>query len=141
MMKNSFYFTLKALFLLKIFKFCVDFFVIQKNGLIGQIKLISKFMAPQPGKQTISIHILPNISRNKGNHKMKFSQLIEFNMRKFSLEKSYTKCGGETISTPFSKNLKLSISLDQQSKVLYSLFLLGYRNLSRLSCSTLAFTS
>ena len=70
-------------------------------------------MAPQPGKQTISVHILPNISRNKGNNKMKFGQLIEFNMRKISLEKSYTKCGGETSPRRFSEKLILSISLDQ----------------------------
>ena len=34
-------------------------------------------MASQPGEQTITIHILPNISRNKGNQTMKFGQLIE----------------------------------------------------------------
>ena len=45
-------------------------------------------------------------------------------MRNMFLEKSYTKCGGETSSRPFSGKLKLGISLDQQSKVLYSLFLL-----------------
>ena len=28
---------------------------------------------------------------------MKFRQLIEHNMRNIFLEKSYTKCGGETI--------------------------------------------
>ena len=44
-------------------------------------------------------------------------------MGNFSL-KSYTKCGGETIPRSFPKNLKLSISLDQCSKVLYSLSLL-----------------
>ena len=33
-----------------------------------------------------------------------------------------TKCGGETIPRPFSKKLKLSRPLDQQSKDLYSLF-------------------
>ena len=27
---------------------------------------------------------------------MKFGQLIEYNMRNIFLEKSYTKCGGET---------------------------------------------
>ena len=58
----------------------------------------------QPGKQTIAMHILPNISRSKGSQIMKFGQLIEYNMRKNFLEKSYTKCGGETIPTPFSKN-------------------------------------
>ena len=55
---------------------------------------------------------------------MKFGQLIEYNMKNIFLEKSYTKCGGETSPRPFSEKLKLSISLDQQSKVLYSLFLL-----------------
>ena len=44
---------------------------------------------------------------------MEFDQLIEYNMRYIFLEKSYTKYGGETIPRPFSKNWKLSISLDQ----------------------------
>ena len=35
-------------------------------------------MTSQPGKQTISIQILPNISRNKGNQTMKSGQLIEY---------------------------------------------------------------
>ena len=85
-----------------------------KNGLIRKIKLISKFVTSQPGSQTIAIHILMNISRIKRNQAM----------RNIFLEKSYTKCGGETIARPFSKKTKLSISLDQQSKVLYSFFLL-----------------
>ena len=37
----------------------------------------------------------------------------KFNMRNIFLEKSYLKCGRETIPRPFSKKLKLSISLDQ----------------------------
>ena len=55
---------------------------------------------------------------------MKFGQLIEHNMRNIFHEKSYTKCDGETIPRPFSKKSKLSISLGQESKVLYGLFLL-----------------
>ena len=70
-------------------------------------------MMLQPGKQIIPIHILPNISRGKDNHTMKFGELIEYNMRNIFLETSYTKCGGETIPRPFSKKSKLSISLDQ----------------------------
>ena len=69
-------------------------------------------MTSHPGKQTIVIHILPNIWRSKGNQTMKFGQLIEYNMKNIFLEKSYTKCGGETIPRPFSKKPKLSISLD-----------------------------
>ena len=45
-------------------------------------------------------------------------------MRNIFLENSYAKCDGETSPRHFSEILKLSISLDQQSKVLYSLFLL-----------------
>ena len=44
---------------------------------------------------------------------MKFGQLIEYDMRNTFLEKSYAKCGGETIPRPFSKKTKLNISLDQ----------------------------
>ena len=36
-------------------------------------------MTSQPGQQTIIIHILPNISRSKGNKTMKFGQLVEYN--------------------------------------------------------------
>ena len=37
---------------------------------------------------------------------MKFGQLIACNMRNTFLEKTYTKCGGETIPRPFSKKSK-----------------------------------
>ena len=53
-----------------------------KTALIRKKRLVSKFMMSQPGKQTIVMHILTNISKNKGNQAMKFSQLIEYNMRK-----------------------------------------------------------
>ena len=55
---------------------------------------------------------------------MKFGQSIECNIKNIFLEELYKKLGGETIPRPFSKKSKLSISLDQHSKVLYSLFLL-----------------
>ena len=44
---------------------------------------------------------------------MKFGQLIECNIRNIFLEKSYTKCGGETSPRDFSEKLKLNISLNQ----------------------------
>ena len=69
-------------------------------------------MASQPGQQTIVIRILSNISRNRGNQTIEFYQLIEYNVINIILEKSYTKCGGETSPRPFSKKLILSISLD-----------------------------
>ena len=60
----------------------------------------------------------------KPNQTMKFSQLIEYNIKNIFLEKPFTKCGGETIPRPFSEKLKLTIFLDQNSAVLYILFLL-----------------
>ena len=67
-------------------------------------------MTKQPGKEIITIHILPSISRSKDNQTMKFCQLKEYNI---FIGKSYSKCGGETIPRPFSKMSKLSMSLDQ----------------------------
>ena len=49
---------------------------------------------------------------------MKFGQLLECNIRKSFLEKSYIKSGEKSRPRPFSENLKLTISLDQWSKVL-----------------------
>ena len=76
-------------------------------------------MTSQPGKQTVLIHVLPNILRNKDNQAMKFGQLRECNMKNIFLEKSYIKCGGEASTRPFSEELKSSISLDQQSEFLF----------------------
>ena len=72
-------------------------------------------------------------------------------MKKMLFEKPYTKCGGETIPRPFSKNSKLRISLDQESKSFiqcfycfycYTVFLCqveGYQNILKLNCRSLAF--
>ena len=70
-------------------------------------------MTSQAGYHTITVHILANISRSKGNQAMKFGQLIEHNKKIIFLEKSYAKYGGETIPRPFSKKSKLRISLNQ----------------------------
>ena len=125
-------------------KFCLNLLLMQHNGLIRKIRLISNFMTSQPRWQTIVIHILSNISRREGNET--FGQVIERNMWNNFLEKSYTKCGGETCPSPFSEKLKLSVFLDRLFKILYSLFLLyvhveGYRKILKLSCRALAFTS
>ena len=113
MIKNTFYFTSKALFILKIFKFLSWLFGHVAKRLIRKTRLISDSMTSKPDQQTIVIHILPNISRNKGNGTMKFGQLIECSMRNIFLEKLCTKYDGETSPTPFSENLKLRTSLDQ----------------------------
>ena len=44
-------------------------------------------MTSQPGLQTITIHILPNISRSKSNETIKFGQSIEYNKIKFFFKK------------------------------------------------------
>ena len=69
----------------------------KETGLIRNSRSISKFMASQAGNQTTAMHVLPNITRSKDKQTMKFSQLIEYKMRNIFLEKSYTKCFGETI--------------------------------------------
>ena len=58
-------------------------------------------MISQTGQIIVSIHILPIISRSKGNHAMKSGQLIELNMRNIFLGKSHAKRGGEA---SFMKN-------------------------------------
>ena len=48
-------------------------------------------MTSQPGLQTFTINILPNISRSKENQTMKLSQVIERNKRNIFLQKSSRK--------------------------------------------------
>ena len=93
------------------------------HAMITLISNFSNFMTSQPGSQTIVIQILSNLSRSKGNQAMKFGLVKEYNMRNIFVEKSYTKFG-RTSPKPFSGKLKLTISLNQWSKVLYCLFLL-----------------
>ena len=62
---------------------------------------------------------------------MKF-ELKEYNPRNIFLDKLYTKCGGKTIPTPFSRK---SESLDQLCKVE------GYGNILELRCRPIALTS
>ena len=110
MMKMAFRFILKALVVLKIFKFFLDILVMKRKELkIRKIWLISKFMTSQPGKQTITMHILPNISRSKGNQTTKFGSLIQYIKRNI-LQKIMQKVReGDSFQTSFSflKSLQL----------------------------------
>ena len=81
-------------------------------------------MTSQTSKQTITTHILANILRSKGNQTMKFGQLIEYNMRNIFIEKSFTKCGGETIPRP---QTKLIMSLDLKFYTVCFYCMLGLR--------------
>ena len=57
-------------------------------------------MTSQPGYQTIAIHILPNISRIKGNQTIKFGQLKEYNRKNIFVQKSWGKWDKETSARP-----------------------------------------
>ena len=61
---------------------------VRKNGLIRNVRLVSKFMTLQPGSKTVTVHTLPNISLNKNNQAIKIGQLIEYKKRKNFLQKS-----------------------------------------------------
>ena len=99
-MENTFYFILKALFVFKIFKFLPWRFGHVEKSFIRKIRLISTFMASQPGQQTITIHILPNISRSKGNQTMIFGQVMQYNMINIFLQKSCRRWARESSSRP-----------------------------------------
>ena len=58
--------------------------------MIRKLKFVSKLMTSNIGKQIITIHTFPNISRSKDNQEMKLGQLIDFNMDSFFF-KSHTK--------------------------------------------------
>ena len=50
------------------------------------------------------------MSRREGNLAMKFGKLIKYNMRSNFIEESYTNCGREISTSPFSKKSKVTIS-------------------------------
>ena len=64
-----------------------------KNDLIRKLRLISKFMTSQTGKQKMSIWILPNQT-------MKLGHLIKYNVRNIFLQNSYKIRDRDTSSRP-----------------------------------------
>ena len=106
--------------------FCLNFLVMQQNGLIRKIRLITKFLTSQPGLQKILMYILPNISKSKCNQTMKFDHLMECKIRNIFLEQSFTKCDGETSPRLFSDKLKLNTSLNQELIIVLNSLLLLY---------------
>ena len=59
-------------------------------------------MTSQSGQQTMTIHILPYISRSKGNQAMKFGQLIKDSKRNIFLQALFRKRAKEISSRPLS---------------------------------------
>ena len=104
-------------------------------------------MTARRRNQAIIMHMLPNISRSKGNQTMKFGQLIEYNMKNVFLGKSYSE---KLFLDHFLKNqnwgylwinsLKFwTIFLVSQVVVFY-LEVEDYRNILKLSCRPFGFT-
>ena len=103
-MMHTFYFILKALLFLRYLNFCFDFFGHMVERLDKKFKVNLKIYDVTTWLQTITIHILFNISRSEGNQAMKSGQLIEYNTRNIFLEKPYIKCGAKTSRRPFLRN-------------------------------------
>ena len=115
-MKNAFYFTSKALCVFKIFMIL--------SWLVGHVakrldmkdKVIFKFYDVTTWLANV-IHILPNNWEAKAIRQ--WNLISYYNMGNIFLEKSYTKCSGETSSRRFSERLKLKIFLDKYSKICF----------------------
>ena len=99
---------LKAFFVIRLINFCPDFFDRVGKRLIRKLKLISNFTTSQTGQQKITIHVLPNISRSKVNHIMKFGQLVAHNMRNIFLKYHTQNVVEKLVPGPFIKKSKLA---------------------------------
>ena len=66
-------------------------------------------MTSQPGTQVIAVHILPKISRSKGNQTMQYGQLTECNMRNIFLENHSQNVMEKLFQDPFLKNQIISL--------------------------------
>ena len=88
MIKMIFISRQKLFLFLKYLHFCPVFLLIYKNGLKRKPWLISKFMISQTGQQIITMRILYNISRSKGNQPIKIGQLINYKGKNVLLHKS-----------------------------------------------------
>ena len=79
-------------------------------------------MTSKFGKQTITMHILPNILRSKGNQTLKFCQLIKYNIRGDSRVRFFIK-----ITKPyfFFMNGKQAESCLSNLEVFHVTFLIG----------------
>ena len=62
-------------------------------------------MTSQTGKQTIAVHILPDVSRSKNNQTIiTFGQLIEYDMRNICLKNQAQNVAEKLILDSFLKN-------------------------------------
>ena len=91
MMKNAFYFTLKALFVLKIFKFLPWLYGGHVEKRLDQKEVDFKIYDVTTWLKIITTHLLTNISIPKGNKTIKLGHLVEYDMGNIIFYKSYTK--------------------------------------------------
>ena len=121
--------------------FCSGIFCQVGKGLNKNVNAIFKIYGIKNWEtDDYSTHIAQYLKK-KDNLTMKFDQLTNYYWRNILLGKWHSKYGGKTSPWPFflKKRTKLSISADQQSRALYSLFLLyvqveGYGNILKLRC-------
>ena len=78
-------------------------------------------MMPQPGLQTIAVHILPNISQSKGNQTVNIGQLTEYNKRNIFPQKLCGEWGRKTSSRSLSLK-KLNMRWKQVVRSLVSIY-------------------
>ena len=64
--------------------------------MIRELRLISKCKTSQPGIQTITMHILPNISRSNVIQTTKIGQLLGYNVKIFFF-KSHAENGARKL--------------------------------------------
>ena len=73
---------LKTLFVLEIFTFLSSLFGYVEKWLDKKAMVNLKTCGVHTAQQIITIRILPNISGSKGNERIRFGQLMEYNKRK-----------------------------------------------------------
>ena len=100
MIKNAFYFILKGLFILKIFKFLSWLSGHQKKWFDLKYKVNFKIYDVTTWLTNNYYIYIAHISQSKDNQAMKFGQLIKCNMGIIFLQKSCRKWGKETSSRP-----------------------------------------
>ena len=103
MMRNIFYFTLKALFVLKVFKFLSWHFWLCKKRL-GKKATVNFKIYDVTNWETNDYNTLnaQYLKKFNGNKTMYFCQFVVYIMEIIFLKISSRKCGGETSPSRFS---------------------------------------
>ena len=126
-MKKTFYFMLKAFFILDIFTFLSWLFsYVEKRPDKKSMVNFKTYDVTEYRQQIVRMHILSNISRSNGNQIKKFGQLIECNIRNIFLKISYIEHISE--STVWRNVIKFAFIVCPNIQVKV------YLNILKLSC-------